>query len=136
MGTTGDIRKALKVHGFKLLSTNKHAVYQNAEGRVVRLHLGSSISDMKYRTVMKDIERGNVMTGKVAKERPTAIWTKETARVYVLVRGNREVGRAVQVNGASGWGWEVYCQPNETVAVQHHGPFKDLDAARAFLESL
>jgi len=71
MSATGDIRKALRDHGYKLVGSNKHTVYRNHLGHEVRLHNGHRISQRKLTAVMKDIKRGNVVTGRHDQEQPS-----------------------------------------------------------------
>jgi predicted RNA binding protein YcfA (HicA-like mRNA interferase family) len=68
MSSAGDIRKALRDHGFKLASANKHLVYRNPQGHEVRLHKGNKISQRKFTAVLKDIQRGNSVTGRFQQE--------------------------------------------------------------------
>lgn len=105
MGNVGDIQKALKAHDFKLVSSNKHHVYANPQGRTISVHLGSKLTDMMYRTILKDICRGSIQAGKVAKAQRPPVWTKEGPKVHVLHRGNVEIGCVYQVLIGDVWLW-------------------------------
>ena len=133
MSYNSDIAKALKEGGFKLISTNKHMVYQNGEGRIVRLHLGTHVRRSRATTVLKTIRRGDVVSGKVEKVRDhhMPVWQKETAKVYVLWRGGQEVGRLTQIATGQGWAWELTVPDGDS-----NGTFTKLDEAKAFLEGL
>jgi len=135
MSYDSDIKKALKTAGFKLVSSNKHFVYENDKGRTVRLHLGSNISDMKYRSVLKDIRSGNVLAGKVAKTiaAPECVWVKDTPKFYRLVAGGALLAYT-EYAGPHLWSLtfpSVVINGFPTVA----GPFVSLADAQAHAES-
>lgn len=131
MSELSTIQKALKEHGFKLVGSNKHKVYLNHEGRVVRLHLGSKMRSAKVTTILKDIRRGNVVSGKAPKAAPESVWTKATAKVHILTRHGLEIGRLTQVEGPEGFVWELTVPDGDA-----QGTFTKLADAKSFLEAL
>lgn len=74
MSNKRDLEKALKENGFKLTSAGKkvkHLVYSNGS-RVVRLHLGSTMSDGLVRKMLGQIKRGSVRDTKADPRSPHA----------------------------------------------------------------
>ena len=61
MSNKRDLQKALRDNGFKIVPSGKvkHLVYSNGD-RIVRLHLGGTMSDGLFRKVLGQIRRGSV----------------------------------------------------------------------------
>jgi len=104
MSDHGDLKKALKEHGYKLVGSGKHLVYADPDGHEVRLHLGDKMRESAFRTRMKDIQEAWLHTGK--KETPKGeslpTWIKEDPKCYILMRLDKygmrqELGRCEQV---------------------------------------
>lgn len=95
MSARGDLKKALKEGGYRLVGSGRHFHYEDAAGHRVSIHLGDKMRGSAFTTRLKDIKRGNVVSGKKRPEAPAA-WEKVSPRIYVLKKGAAEVGRCEQ----------------------------------------
>ena len=128
MSNRGDIKKALKENGYKLVRTGKHFVYADAQGHEVQVHLGDTMRKQQLRGLLGSITKGNVKSGKRPTEKKQEAplnWLKMDAQHYVLRRGETLTGiecrqRDIFKDGEMYKGWEVF-RANEIQGGEFHG---------------
>jgi hypothetical protein len=126
MSNRGDIRKALKEHGYKLVGTGRHLVYADAQGHEVRMHLGSKLRLHQARGKLASIRRGDVKSGKKGRSIPDPakamrIWDKLDPRHYSLRLGVKRTGYTA-------------VQPEPTLREEAEGGFDGYKTWEAFLD--
>ena len=120
MSNRGDLKKALKENGYKLVRTGKHFVYADAQGHEVQVHLGDTMRKQQLRGLLGSITKGNVKSGKrvQAPEVAPLVWEKVNPQHYKCLCGPVMIGYVHKLDfwmayiGTPG----VYFQNSETLA--------------------